>query len=83
MTNKPCSENYILEPSKGVLQYCPHNEHAEWVAEGLRAIAGLRTTTNVLVQNVCDNHKDPVQRWIDVAERVKKEREAKIIHLFK
>jgi len=84
MTNKPCSENYVLEPSKGVLQYCPHNEHAEWVAEGLRAIAGLRTTTTVLVQNACSNHSnqssaDAVQRWIDASKRYKEEQAKKIV----
>lgn len=71
MTNKPCSENYILEPQKGVLQYCPHSENAEWVADGLRAIASLRTTTSVLMQNVCENHKDPVTKWNEAMQRVR------------
>lgn len=71
MTNKPCSEHYVLEPQKGVLQYCPHNEHAEWIAEGLRAIAELRTTTSVLMKTVCENHKDPVTKWSEAMQRVR------------
>lgn len=56
MTNKPCSEHYIMEPTEGVLQYCPHNENAEWIAEGLRAIAELRKVTTILIQNACEIH---------------------------
>lgn len=73
MTNKPCSEHYVMEPTEGVLQYCPHSENAEWVAEGLRAIASLRSTTTVLIKNVCENHKDPVTKWNEAMQRVKNE----------
>jgi len=83
MTNKPCSEYYIMEPTEGVLQYCPHNENAEQIAEGLRAIAELRTTTNVLMQTVCENHKDPVTKWNEAKERVQQERDSKIIQFKK
>lgn len=71
MNNKLCSEHYIIEPKEGVLQYCPQHENADQIAEGLRAIAGLRTTTTVLIQNVCEAHKDPVTKWNEAMQRVR------------
>jgi len=74
MNNTPCSPEYVLEPKEGLLQYCPGHEHAKEIAEDLRAIAEARNTTNVLIKNVCENHKDPVQRWKEVMERARGQR---------
>lgn len=74
MNNTPCSPDYILEPKEGLLQYCPGHEHAQEIAEDLRAIAEARRTTHVLIKNVCENHKDPVQRWKEVMERSRGQR---------
>lgn len=73
----------MIEPTEGVLQYCPHNENADQIAEGLRAIAGLRTSTTVLIQNLCENHKDPVTKWNEAKERVQQERHSKIVQFKK
>lgn len=85
MTNKPCSEHYMLEPKTGLLRYCPHSEHAEWVAEGLRAIAELRNTTTVLVKQVCENHSNvgasnALEKWNEAKKRVQEERDLKIVN---
>lgn len=74
MNNTPCSPDYVLEPNEGLLQYCPEHEHAKEIAEDLRAIAEARNTTQVLIKNTCENHKDPVQRWKEVMERSRGQR---------
>jgi hypothetical protein len=79
-----CSENYEIEKKQGVLNYCPHSEHAEWIAEGLRAIAELRSTTTVLVKQACENHSsvgatNAIEKWNEAKKRVQEERDKKMI----
>lgn len=71
MNNKQCSPDYIIEPREGILQYCPQHENAERIAEALRGIAEARSYTVVLIKSVCENHKDPVQKWKDVMDRAR------------
>ncbi len=54
--NKQCSEDFTLEPTPGLLRVCKGSDGKEWIKEGLRAIAELRTQTCVLVEDVCTNH---------------------------
>lgn len=80
-----CSDNYVIEKQQGVLSYCPHSEHAEWVAEGLRAIAELRNTTTVLVKQACENHSNvdvcnALEKWNEAKKRVQEERDLKIVN---
>lgn len=56
MKKLQCSEDYTLEPIPGLFRVCPENECKEWIKEGLRAIAELRTQTCVLIEEVCTNH---------------------------
>lgn len=79
-----CSDNFTIEPQAGLLRVCKHNPDKEWVKEGLRAIAELRNTTNVIVEDICENHinqdsANAVQRWIDVSKRYKEEQSKKIV----
>lgn len=69
MTNKlTCADNYVIEEKPGVLQYCPYADNADWVREGLQAIAELRNTTTVLIKKACAHHKpaEAVDRWKQV-----------------
>lgn len=52
-----CSDNFVIEPEEGLFRVCKHNTDKESLKEYLRAIASIRTTTCVLIESVCDNHK--------------------------
>lgn len=79
--NPQCSEDFKIEDPEGVLRVCVKSENKEEEKDALRSIALIRNTTTLIVEDVCKNHaaSDTVQRWIDVAARVKKNNEANII----
>lgn len=86
--NPQCSEDFQIEHPEGVLRVCKGNEDKEEAKDALRSIALLRHDTTILIEDTCKNHSnhkasEAVQRWIDVAARVKKNNEANIIQFKK
>lgn len=69
-----CSDDFKIEDPEGVLRICKEKGNKEESKEALRAIALARNTTTIIIEDVCNGHKDhvpgkTVQQWSDVKKR--------------
>ena len=86
-----CSNESYYEKEANFYTICAWNPDKKWIEEGLQAISEIRGKVATISHGICEAHKeevfkkdkevtDEINRWNEAIERVKKERDSKIIN---